>query len=407
MDRRTLALLLLAACGGGAAATAPPEAPKKSPEEKAREAKQRALDRLYASEPKLPFVLESSRTLSASHDCAQGPFRIEGKSLGAKLGEEVQVYACTPREIKGRSRFVFDGRADDAETFGFVHAENGRCRATESELAREGDAGATLAPTKAAATAKKGHAVAATADAERLNDSADVTIPPGTDCPPQLMKVPIVMHTYETTAGNAVRAGVPFRVEIWSDEPNDLRGVVFAVKQYRIDPKTTDVDWSDLRRRREDWYARLSDFAKANDDLFVHEGTGARAEPPPAARAETPPPKPSRHAEWVPGYYHRTGSSWLWIAGWWRVPKEDVDRDLTTAAPRPPPPPKQEVARAAPPAHDVVWAEGHWQWDGARWVWVTGAWRLPPHPGVAWHPPRWVPRGAQFVLVPGAWSRPH
>ena len=114
------------------------------------------------------------------------------------------------------------------------------------------------------------------------------------------------------------------------------------------------------------------------------------------------------HAEWVPGYYHHAGETWAWIPGWWRVPDADVQAKLTVVAPAAPPPPREEAREQAQvgerPTPDAVWATGHWQWDGARWVWVTGAWRLPPQPGSQWRAPSWRPEARGFVFVPGGWS---
>jgi hypothetical protein len=89
------------------------------------------------------------------------------------------------------------------------------------------------------------------------------------------------------------------------------------------------------------------------------------------------------------------------------VPDEDVKANLTTVAPTAPPPVRDETAERARvvASRDLVWTEGHWQWDGARWVWVEGAWRLPPERGVVWQAPVWQPRGATFVFVPGGWGR--
>jgi hypothetical protein len=35
-------------------------------------------------------------------------------------------------------------------------------------------------------------------------------------------------------------------------------------------------------------------------------------------------------------------------------------------------------AKGAPPAPKSVWSCGYWHWDGVRYVWVDGSWRLPP-----------------------------
>jgi hypothetical protein len=136
---------------------------------------------------------------------------------------------------------------------------------------------------------------------------------------------------------------------------------------------------------------------------------------PPAPQAESQPPRPSLHATWFAGYWRWSDEQgWLWLGGRWRVPPEDVQRDLTVHAPAPPPPPKAEAPppppappAAAParpqPQPAVAWTPGYWQWDGRVFVWVIGSWQLLPRPGAVWSPDRWEPRGRVSVYVPGGW----
>src|SRR5690606_8432808 len=39
-----------------------------------------------------------------------------------------------------------------------------------------------------------------------------------------------------------------------------------------------------------------------------------------------------------------------------------------------PPPPRRVAARPRAPRYDAVWVEGHWTWNGARYVWTAGRW---------------------------------
>ena len=68
----------------------------------------------------------------------------------------------------------------------------------------------------------------------------------------------------------------------------------------------------------------------------------------------------------------------------------------------PPPPPVREVVPVAPQP-GWVWQPGYHRWDGARYVWVPGAYVAPPRPGVRWIPGHWrnTPRG--YVWVEGHW----
>src|SRR5579875_3765729 len=68
----------------------------------------------------------------------------------------------------------------------------------------------------------------------------------------------------------------------------------------------------------------------------------------------------------------------------------------------PPPPPVREVVPA--PVHPGwVWQPGYHRWDGARYVWVPGAYVAAPHPGARWIPGHWrnTPRG--YIWVDGNW----
>jgi hypothetical protein len=42
--------------------------------------------------------------------------------------------------------------------------------------------------------------------------------------------------------------------------------------------------------------------------------------------------------------------------------------------PYPAPPPRVEH-RPPPPPYGVVWVQGHWRWNGQRWVWIPGHYR--------------------------------
>ncbi|PKN44585.1 MAG: hypothetical protein CVU59_11305 [Deltaproteobacteria bacterium HGW-Deltaproteobacteria-17] len=126
--------------------------------------------------------------------------------------------------------------------------------------------------------------------------------------------------------------------------------------------------------------------------------------PPPAPQVEIQPPRASENAVWVPGYWRWNGFRWLWLYGFWRVPQSDLDQEKTAVAPDEPPPAKVETVVAAP-FPDAVWTPGYWHWQSGAWVWVPGRWLVPPSAGNQWRRPRWhrTPRGV--ILVPGHWIR--
>jgi len=68
-----------------------------------------------------------------------------------------------------------------------------------------------------------------------------------------------------------------------------------------------------------------------------------------------------------------------------------------------PPAPRAVVAvRPAAPVTGAVWVEGHWQWNGAQYVWMQGSW-LQPRAGAVYVQPRWERRGRGYVYVQGNW----
>ncbi len=125
-----------------------------------------------------------------------------------------------------------------------------------------------------------------------------------------------------------------------------------------------------------------------------------RPPPPPQAEAQTP--RPSEHAEWVPGSWQWSGFDWVWLSGGWRVPEADRQQKLTVTAPSPPPAAQVE-ARPAQPVASAVWIDGYWHWQGGRWIWVPGRWAVPPRAGATWRPSVWVPEGVNVRLDPGGW----
>lgn len=154
--------------------------------------------------------------------------------------------------------------------------------------------------------------------------------------------------------------------------------------------------WSDAKRAEVEaaWQRRVREAA-----VVAQPPDG----PPPAALAEEVPPKLSVNAEWRPGYWQWTGSTWTWLAGMWRVPEADIIAERTTIAPAPPPPLRVE-AIPPPPMTTTVWVEGFWQWNGSAWIWVAGSYQARPA-GMGWRRAEWRARGSVHVLIPGGWVR--
>jgi hypothetical protein len=69
--------------------------------------------------------------------------------------------------------------------------------------------------------------------------------------------------------------------------------------------------------------------------------------PPPAKRAEIPPPAPSPHALWDGGHWSWNGARYVWTPG-------------------------RYIERPKP---DANWLPGYWQQEADGWTWVEGRWR--------------------------------
>ena len=67
-----------------------------------------------------------------------------------------------------------------------------------------------------------------------------------------------------------------------------------------------------------------------------------------------------------------------------------------------PPPPRAE--RVPPPRRGYVWAPGHYEARGGRYVWVRGEY-VRARPGYAYRAPQWQDRGGRWEYSRGGWDR--
>lgn len=67
-----------------------------------------------------------------------------------------------------------------------------------------------------------------------------------------------------------------------------------------------------------------------------------------------------------------------------------------------PPPPRSEPMPE--PRRGYIWAPGHWDWQGSRYVWVRGDW-IPARAGYQYAPTRWYERDGRWVQERGRWNR--
>ncbi len=236
-------------------------------------------------------------------------------------------------------------------------------------------------------------------------------------------------------------AGTAFHVRLWSKDPNDFQGAVFVLRQLAWVPSVAEEQWLVyLRQQRQEQLLEQEKQAKsARSTVDIQRSSSRNSQPqvdpdrplpdndgpwpglqqppaqkqpqphepsgaPPVALTETPPPQPSVHAAWQPGWWLWTGFDWYWLGGWWRVPDVDLQAQATVQAPQAPPPPQVEV-RSNQPFGMAIWLTGYWSWTGAIWLWIPGRWQIAPDPGAHWQPPVWLPHGAGVRLQPGRWMR--
>jgi hypothetical protein len=67
-----------------------------------------------------------------------------------------------------------------------------------------------------------------------------------------------------------------------------------------------------------------------------------------------------------------------------------------------PPAPRHEVVPVMRPGW--VWAPGYWNWNGHRYVWVSGH-RVRAHRGQHWRPHQWVEDHGRWRMDRGHWDR--
>jgi hypothetical protein len=72
----------------------------------------------------------------------------------------------------------------------------------------------------------------------------------------------------------------------------------------------------------------------------------------------------------------------------------------------PVPPPPQPETQPLPPVSEqqLTWQPGHWDWNGANYVWSPGRWVLLAGHGRLWQPGYWAPGVGGCTWVPAHWA---
>ena len=325
--------------------------------------------------------------------------------MRAHYGEQFVVYACGKHSVAGNYRLTTE-RKDrkpevDDSAYGFNDADNAACKASRVTTSTAGTTGGTSSSGGSAATS--GTPAAPLATSAQSTTLEHVLSVPET-C--EQVRTQLLDMTYESY-GDVVALDGHLVIDIWSDEPNDFEGLYFVIEKRAVVAGMTVERWKDYDRAYEEWSKRYRAFVEgevaSGRSHWVDDSV--KTPPPPPARAETQPPRPSTHARWIPGYWQYAEGSFHWLAGMWDVPEEDIAKDLTVHAPTPPPPPPVAVEQPqeARPTVTAVWTPGQWQWDGRAYVWIAGAWRIPPTQQHEWKPATWSVSTRGAIFVPGGW----
>ncbi len=357
--------------------------------------------------PAEPYELRDKQAFQTSERCGQGPYRFESEALQAKYGERIEVYACGKHAITGNYRMTTTRKHSKSDTyeraFGYGF-DNKACKGTA--IAHATTASASGGAGAGAGNAKGGDGPTSAAPANieptKLTKTSDIS----TDC----------VRTYITEYGWSSYDSYPafdgkLVIDIWSEEPNDLEGLVFVLERHAVVADMTTERWKAYHAAYNAWYkvyrAHLDGELASGRSRIVDRSV--KTPPPPAPRTEKPSPKPSKNARWIPGYWLYEQAKFHWIAGLWDVPEEDIKRELTVQAPTPPPaePVHEEQPTEPAPTRTAVWTPGSWSWDGHAYVWIAGAWRIPPPSSSGaqqtWQRPTWTVRTGRAIYVPGGW----
>jgi hypothetical protein len=405
--RCLLVTLLAAACGGSSHAVKPTPPVEEKPD---------PYMEWHRSEPKSPTETFRTTKFEPPQQCGQGPYRMVVEASGAKFSEGMSVSICTNHAFKGSISYLTPQQwaKKNESGFGFTQDKHHeKCRVDGVGLVTPvaASGGGAAKPTTATKGKKADPGAAAAPVAVELHGEVVTT---SSRCPNGQQQVSVI---------NTDTIGMPDStspvwgkgrvvIEIWSELPNDLAGASFLVQQRGVPDGVTAETWKAYREAHDAWFKGYDD-ALARSRAAGHKWTTyEQAKPtkqPPAARAEVQTPRPSPNASWIPGYWSDS-DGWVWSAGFWRVPKEDIEQEKTVEAPAPPPvvkvepAPQPEVAYYT--ARRAVWTPGYWMWNGAGYVWIAGSWRIPEATGMTWVAPTWRPsRRGTSIYVPGGFVR--
>ena len=61
-------------------------------------------------------------------------------------------------------------------------------------------------------------------------------------------------------------------------------------------------------------------------------------------------------------------------------------------------------SRRRRPRRDALWTFGHWDWNGAKYIWAPGRYIERPTPTANWRPGYWEQQPDGWIWVDGQWT---
>ena len=244
----------------------------------------------------------------------------------------------------------------------------------------------------------------------------------------------------------------PLYVRVWTQEPQDLDGVIIEIQDRVLEPHIPDAEYARLlerrvgagKQRQDEFMALCHEHPEDERCYFTDQNRRkwvAANQPPPPPREEKQPAQPSADHVWIGGGWQWNGTDYVWIGGMWRyvpppvvataagstqtraidvkpppvAPQATATATANVVAPAQAvimpnaaptaPPPRTEAIPPAPQA-GAMWIAGYWTWSETTWTWITGRWQMPPEGNARWTPPMvQIHPGGMQVFMPGGWIR--
>ena len=343
--------------------------------------------------------------------CGQGPYEIDVPTGNARWGESYELRVSTPRPIAIHAAIVADDR--DVATTDGVFDRNGRIAGDPANARCVADARERRAALRGGASGDGG------GPAIVMPGGSAETVQTGSLTARLELETGLVPPSFEVLHGDR-RAG-RIRIRVWSNEPNDLEGVVFGVSRIEWRPNVPVAEYdahlariaAEGARRDREWRQRQPQRSEI-DRVRIEQERERRAEDERRRRAIADALEAERQRRRDRFCAAHPEDRECWGAGGLKVYLELESREaerarycvangedarcwstaergrrenawrerirLAEAKPLgpdgPPPDPLQEIVPPKLSVH-AEWRPGYWQWTGTSWTWLGGMWRVP------------------------------